>query len=111
MYYNHLVMYYHKRRKVGIPIDLFTLKMVILGKVELEDFHRVVGKFYGFPKCCVENYVRLMEMGVPPALYMHEVFTHRHPLPLVLCNDCHNIYQQYVGSDHVPNFHRSTTAS
>jgi hypothetical protein len=98
--------YYLKalKKKRSCPIDLFVLKMIVLGKVEAKDFHRVVGKFHGYPKCCIENYVHLIRLKIKPARYMYEQHNHRHKLGLVLCNHCHDIYQYYVGSNATADF-------
>ena len=85
--------------KMKHPMELFIKKLILLGKIEPIEFHLQLGKYFGYPRCCCENYARLNYHGIAPAKYMHDTFGHRHGLGLVLCNECHAIYQQYVGSN------------
>jgi len=40
------------------------------GTIEESDVDREGGKIYGFPKCCVDNYVKLMNEGKNPGSTM-----------------------------------------
>jgi hypothetical protein len=79
------------------PMELFIKKLIILGKISSIEFHRQMGRYYGYPWCCINNYIKVLYSGNPPAKYMHDVHGHRHPLHVVLCNDCNRVYDNYVG--------------
>jgi hypothetical protein len=86
-------------KRIKHPMELFIMKLILMGKIEAIEFHRQMGRYYGYPWCCINNYIRVLYSGQAPAKYMHDTFGHRHGLRLVLCNECHTIYQQYVGSN------------
>jgi hypothetical protein len=44
------------------------------GTIEESDVNREGGKIYDFPKCCIDNYVRLMERGESPGKFMDELY-------------------------------------
>jgi hypothetical protein len=44
------------------------------GTIEESDVNREGGKIYGFPKCCIDNYVRLFDEGKPPGDYMDALY-------------------------------------
>jgi hypothetical protein len=46
------------------PFEDFIAKLVVLGKIEVEDWDRETGKHYGIPKCCVEWYITLDKIGI-----------------------------------------------
>jgi hypothetical protein len=80
------------------PVNKFAAKLIVLGKADAIDFHRIAGRMHGYPDCCIEHYIYLEQiLQVPAAKYMYDVYHHRHDLPLVLCHDCYAVYQQYVG--------------
>jgi hypothetical protein len=84
------------------PMERFLMKLIILGKISAIEFHRQMGRYYGYPWCCINNYIRVLYAGHPPAKYMHDVHGHRHPINMVLCNDCNDIYNRFVGINYSP---------
>ncbi len=38
------------------------------------DCHRDLGKYFGYSKCCVDNFVGLLKMKKEPARYMNEKY-------------------------------------
>jgi len=55
------------------------------------------GLQFGYPKCCVENYVRLMSIGAPPAITMDAIFgaeSHHHGY--VRCPKCRGYQTPHI---------------
>ena len=43
--------------------------MYRFGRITLMDYHRNMGKYYAYPKCCVDNFVKIQKMNL--AAYAH----------------------------------------
>ncbi len=44
------------------------------GTITENDFHRELGRYFKYPKCCIDNFIRLGNMGVYASLYMEEKY-------------------------------------
>ncbi len=44
------------------------------GKIVKEDVHRELGRYFRYPQCCVDNFVRLNNMGECVGAYMREKY-------------------------------------
>ena len=87
-------------RKFSDPVNKFAAKLIAMGKIDAIDFHLYAGRIYGYPICCIRNYIYIKEILCQgPAGYMYRVHNHRHDLQIVLCNECHAVYQRYVGNN------------
>lgn len=54
----------------GRQFILFLEKLFVLGKIESDDFDYEAGKYYGYKKCCIENYILLNRQAVSNSLFM-----------------------------------------
>jgi hypothetical protein len=44
------------------------------GKIIEEDVHRDLGKYFRYPQCCIDNFVRLNNLGEMAGVYMREKY-------------------------------------
>lgn len=49
-------------------------RLLKFGAIEQKDLDREAGRLYNFPKCCIDNYVRLMEEGRTPGKHMDNLY-------------------------------------
>ena len=49
-------------------------RLLRYGKITRADGHRELGKYYGYPQCCINNFVRLGETGECAGVYMKELY-------------------------------------
>jgi hypothetical protein len=55
-------------------------RLLVMGKIGVEDWMRENGKFFEYPKCCIEWYVWLYSMGIEdPVEYMSEYYEYDDP--------------------------------
>ena len=49
----------------------FLIKLVDMGKILWYDLNMDLGRYYGYPKCCIKHFARYQEMGIKMVgLYM-----------------------------------------
>jgi len=78
-----------KNRKLFEPILIYLKSLLVLGKIDEDDYDREYGKQSGFSKCCIENYISLSLQGLCPGLYMATVFNHEINNGHILCHKCY----------------------
>ena len=73
-----------------LKMHKFYRKLARFGKIKHSDVHRYLGNHFGYPKCCIDNFVKLNKKGILVYLYMLK--NHNHPetkKPLyVMCKSC-----------------------
>lgn len=47
-------------------------RLLRYGKITREDGHRELGKYFKYPQCCIDNFVRLNKIGECAGVYMNE---------------------------------------
>ena len=52
----------------------FIFRLYAFGKIEKEDYYREAGKYFGYPRCCIENFVGMCKTGAKPARDMGKMF-------------------------------------
>lgn len=56
-------------------VDIWLDRMVVMGKIEQDDWNRENGKYFGIPRCCVEWYIFLHSLNIEPiGSFMNVVF-------------------------------------
>lgn len=64
-------------------------KMYNLGTITRMDIERDLGKYYKFPKCCIDNYVELYKKDYMPGAHMDHLYGKSHKrVGYVLCFKC-----------------------
>jgi len=63
-----------KERKNKLQYIHWLLKTAKRSSIEQSDVDREGGKIYGFRRCCVDNYVRLVAEGKMAGAYMDFIF-------------------------------------
>lgn len=64
-------------------------KMYDLGTITRADIERDLGKYYNFPKCCINNYVELFKKVDMVAAHMDHLYGKPHKrVGYVLCFKC-----------------------
>jgi hypothetical protein len=57
------------------PYWNFILRLYHIGKIERCDFHTEMGKYFGYPMCCVKHFTDYVEIGVNfVGLYMNTMY-------------------------------------
>lgn len=68
-------------------------EMVYSGAITVNEYHRLLGIWYGYKVCCVKNYVNMEKLGIPPAGFMIVVLDQNTPgVNHVLCPLCYEKY-------------------
>lgn len=49
-------------------------RLYYYGKITRFDCYRELGKYYGYPQCCIDNFVKVDKTGNHPGLYMNEKY-------------------------------------
>lgn len=58
-------------------------------------YHMAEGLRYGFKECCIKNYVNLMMLRMPPALFMYQVLgQNTQGVGYVMCPLCYEEYDK-----------------
>ena len=52
------------------------------------------GIHYGYPMCCIKNYVNLLILGYYPGVFMDAVLGHNHCVDHVMCPICYDKYDK-----------------
>lgn len=67
---------------------------VYAGEITPDDYHRLLGIWYGYKGCCIKNYTNMERLGIPPAGFMTVVLGHQHLAGHVLCPICYDEYDK-----------------
>ena len=70
------------------PYLNFLKRFWCLGKIELKDYDRELGKHFGYPKCCVDNYISFSERGERVGEKMNEIYGKDKQVGYVRCPNC-----------------------
>lgn len=65
-------------------------KQVYDGKITPEQYHIILGRHYGYPECCIKNFVNMMSLGIPPWKFMNMILGHVDTVGYVQCPICYN---------------------
>lgn len=52
----------------------FLVKLYLLGKISWRDRDIELGKYFGYPKCCINFYVLLQSLNVPASIVLNAIF-------------------------------------
>lgn len=66
----------------------YLFKMIVLGKISSIDADREMGKQCKYPKCCVDNFVKLRKLGLSPAAWMRDTYGESENSGYVQCLKC-----------------------
>lgn len=64
---NAVAKYYYLRRSMrhyGRMFEDWLDRLIIMGVIELEDYERELAKVFNVPKCCVEWFIWLGQVGI-----------------------------------------------
>jgi len=64
---------FSNKKKIDNLYHLHIIRLRILGMIDTCDMHAELGKFYGYSKCCITNFISLSMIGVNPNAYMDKV--------------------------------------
>ena len=65
-------------------------EMVYSGDITANEYHRLLGIWYGYKSCCVKNYINMEKLGIPPAGFMITILNQNTPgVSHVLCPMCY----------------------
>jgi len=70
-------------------LEAWLNRLLRMGKIEEDDNHRELGKYYGYAKCCVESFVQLNKEVKAPALVADIIYGIDDPnIGYVRCPKC-----------------------
>ena len=85
-YYMHV--FHNRRNHVYKGLQYMFNRLCLFGKISANDAHRAIGNISGYPKCCIDNFIKLAERGVPAAKYMDKTYGNTDNCGYVKCLKC-----------------------
>lgn len=70
------------------PEVLFLIRLVLLGKIELEDYYKYWGRKGNYKECCISCFVQLEKLNLMPARWLDCVYGNDVTVNYVRCPKC-----------------------
>jgi hypothetical protein len=80
-------------KKLYPPNQYFLIRLMKYGKILGEDYHREMGNMYGYKKCCIDNFIKVIsEIDDRAAIYMDKKYGPDPPdIHYVRCEKCRGV--------------------